>query len=169
MNDQYIAGWLASHAKYFDSAALPYIEQALYEMDDRNYIALNSIQLNEPSMVFVVSLLVGGLGIDRFIIGDVGMGILKLFTGGCFGVLTIVDWFRIMGRTRTKNYDRFMEFVAYCNGGNYTPHLNGDAFSSSFIRQDRQADYSNQNFCPNCGNPLEPGETYCHVCGYKVL
>lgn len=168
MNNQYVGSWLAAHAKYFEAGALPYIEQALYDMDDRNFIVLNGIQLNDPTTIFIVSLLVGGLGIDRFLIGDIGMGVLKLFTAGCFGVLTIVDWFRIMGRTRAKNYDRFMEFVAYCNGGNYTPHRNGDAFSSSFTNAETTSDYSNKNFCPNCGNQLEPGEDYCHVCGYKV-
>lgn len=39
----------------------------------------------------LLSILVGGLGIDRFYLGYVGLGILKLLTlGGC-GVWTIID------------------------------------------------------------------------------
>lgn len=39
----------------------------------------------------LLSILVGGLGIDRFYLGYVGLGILKLITlGGC-GVWTIID------------------------------------------------------------------------------
>ncbi len=29
----------------------------------------------------------GGLGIDRFMIGDIGLGVLKLLTFGVFGIL----------------------------------------------------------------------------------
>ncbi len=39
----------------------------------------------------ILSILTGGLGIDRFYLGYTGMGILKLLTGGCFGVLYIID------------------------------------------------------------------------------
>ncbi len=39
----------------------------------------------------ILSILVGGLGVDRFYLGYTGMGILKLLTGGCFGVLYIID------------------------------------------------------------------------------
>lgn len=39
----------------------------------------------------LLSVLTGGLGIDRFYLGYVGLGILKLLTlGGC-GVWTIID------------------------------------------------------------------------------
>lgn len=33
----------------------------------------------------------GGLGVDRFYLGYTGMGVLKLLTGGCFGILWIID------------------------------------------------------------------------------
>lgn len=53
--------------------------------------------------MLIVSLLAGPFGIDRFMIGDTGMGVGKLLTlGGC-GIWTVVDWFLIMGATREKN------------------------------------------------------------------
>ena len=47
--------------------------------------------MKSKTTAIILSVLVGGLGIDRFYLGYIGMGILKLLTGGCFGVLYIID------------------------------------------------------------------------------
>ncbi len=39
----------------------------------------------------IVSILVGSLGVDRFMMGKVGLGILKLITLGGFGVWWLID------------------------------------------------------------------------------
>ena len=54
----------------------------------------------------IISLFAGSLGIDRFFIGDTGLGIAKLITCGGFGIWTIVDWFLIMGAARDKNMQK---------------------------------------------------------------
>jgi TM2 domain-containing membrane protein YozV len=54
-------------------------------------------------IILVISIFLGGLGIDRFLVGDVGMGLLKLLTGGICGILWIIDWFLIMGRVDDVN------------------------------------------------------------------
>lgn len=45
--------------------------------------------MKNKTTALIFSILLGGLGIDRFYLGYTGIGILKLFTGGCFGVLYI--------------------------------------------------------------------------------
>ncbi|MCK9568409.1 TM2 domain-containing protein [Candidatus Pacearchaeota archaeon] len=42
-------------------------------------------------LCLVMSVLFGELGIDRFIMGKVGTGLLKLFTLGGFGIWWLVD------------------------------------------------------------------------------
>ena len=42
-------------------------------------------------VALVMSVIFGSLGVDRFIMGKVGTGLLKLFTFGGFGVWWIVD------------------------------------------------------------------------------
>jgi len=48
---------------------------------------------NQKSKVtaLVLSILLGGLGVDRFYLGYVGTGIVKLITGGGLGIWYIID------------------------------------------------------------------------------
>ena len=43
------------------------------------------------TLAIIMSVLFGTLGVDRFIMGQGGMGILKLLTGGGCGIWWIVD------------------------------------------------------------------------------
>ena len=53
--------------------------------------------------VLILSVLLGTVGVDRFMIGDVGMGMLKLFTFGLCGILWLVDIFTIRGKVDELN------------------------------------------------------------------
>ena len=45
----------------------------------------------DKTIALILSIFVGGFGIDRFYLGYTGMGILKLLTGGLFGILWLID------------------------------------------------------------------------------
>ena len=47
--------------------------------------------MKNKTTALILSILAGGIGVDRFYLGYTGMGVLKLLTGGCFGVLWIFD------------------------------------------------------------------------------
>lgn len=103
MDAQKVDMFIITNAKFFKSELVPQIRQRLLELDDSHWVALQSLQLKDPTTSLIISFFVGQLGIDRFYIGDTGLGIAKLLTCGGLGIWTIVDWFLIMDTTRDKN------------------------------------------------------------------
>ncbi len=49
-------------------------------------------KINKHIFVWVGTFLFGGVGVDRFMRGQVGLGILKIVTVGGLGVWSFVDW-----------------------------------------------------------------------------
>lgn len=54
-------------------------------------------------ITLLMSLFFGTLGVDRFIMGHIGLGILKLITAGGFGIWWLVDIILIATRHEFKN------------------------------------------------------------------
>ena len=54
-------------------------------------MAERRMKMKDKTTAIILSALLGGLGVDRFYLGYTGMGVLKLLTGGCFGILWIID------------------------------------------------------------------------------
>ena len=67
-----------------------------------------SSDLKDPTTALLISLFAGGLGVDRFYIGDVGLGIGKLLTCSACCVWGFIDLFLIMDATREKNYQSML-------------------------------------------------------------
>jgi TM2 domain-containing membrane protein YozV len=57
----------------------------------------------------------GNLGIDRFMRGQVGLGILKLITCGGCGVWTLIDWIICLTKVYGSAY-KDTEEVTFING-----------------------------------------------------
>lgn len=108
MDKNKVEMYIMTHQKYLPADKIMYIKEKLYSLDESKFNLLSTIEFKDPTIALVISLLAGGLGIDRFFIGDTGMGVLKLLTGGGCGVLAIIDWFLIMKRTREKNFNELM-------------------------------------------------------------
>lgn len=103
--------YIMANAKYFPSAQINMIRERLIQLDDSKWAVVQSVPLKDPTTTLIISLLAGGLGIDRFFLGDVGLGIAKLLTCGGMGIWTIVDWFSIQKITREKNLEKLQPFL----------------------------------------------------------
>jgi len=61
------------------------------------------IILKSKGMAYLLHIFLGIFGAGRFYVGDIGMGILNLFTFGGFGILWLVDFFLLSGRVDYRN------------------------------------------------------------------
>jgi len=106
MEQQKVDMFIMTYSKYFEGHQLSQIRDKLMTLDDSKFVMLQAVNLKDPVITLVISIVGGSVGIDRFFLGDTGLGIAKLLTCGGLGVWTIVDWFLIMGRAREVNMQR---------------------------------------------------------------
>ena len=108
MDQQKLELWLMSNQKYFPSEKIIYLKEKLKDIDENKFNLLSTIELKDTTTMLLLSLFVGSWGVDRFMLGETGMGILKLLTGGLCGILTIIDWFSITKKTKELNLKNVM-------------------------------------------------------------
>ncbi|MDR0764424.1 MAG: TM2 domain-containing protein [Synergistaceae bacterium] len=100
--------FIMTNAKYFPAEKVYLIKDKIMARDDSGVMVISSIEFKDPMTFLIISVLLGSLGVDRFMLGDVGLGILKLLTlGGC-GIWTVIDWFLIQKKTREINFNAIM-------------------------------------------------------------
>ncbi len=87
------------------------MRERLEKADDSSFGLIQSLPYKSPIFLLVISLFFGGLAVDRFLLGETGLAVLKLITCGGLGIWTLIDWFLIMGRTRDYNFELFMKNV----------------------------------------------------------
>ena len=69
---------------------------------------ISMLDLKSPMVGLILGLFLGGLGVDRFYKGDIGLGILKLLTLGGLGIWTIIDLFLVYKGIRKDNLQKVM-------------------------------------------------------------
>ena len=103
--------YVMSNQKYFPSEKIMFLKEKLYTLDDTRFSMISCVEMKDPTTILLVSLFLGGWGVDRFMLKDTGMGVLKLLTGGCCGILTIIDWFSVQKKARELNFNNLMTML----------------------------------------------------------
>ena len=92
-----------------DTESEKLVQDALTKLDDSKAMFIHSIEFKDPTTILIISILIGSLGIDRFMLGEAGLGIAKLLTcGGCY-IWWIIDMVNATDRTRQYNYKKLQE------------------------------------------------------------
>ena len=94
------------------AGSIPSVRTRLENTDisESEILALQS-QMKDPLLSILLSIFIGSLGIDRFYIGDVGLGIGKLLTGGGCGIWWLIDIFLIVDATKQKNLEQLSYYL----------------------------------------------------------
>ena len=111
MDSQKVDAFIMANGKFFQDYQVGAIREMLLGTDDSKWPLIQTLQFKDPTICLIISLIGGTLGIDRFFIGDMGLGIGKLITCGGFSVWAIVDWFLIMGAARDKNLQKLQSIL----------------------------------------------------------
>ena len=105
--------FMMSNSKFFEGHNLHAIRERLLALDDEKWPMIQMVQFKDPTTALLISIFAGAYGIDRFYIGDTGMGVGKLLTCCGLGIWAIVDWFLIQGATKEKNLEKFNQAMLY--------------------------------------------------------
>ncbi|AEB13677.1 TM2 domain-containing protein [Treponema succinifaciens] len=87
------------------------IREKMAQIDDSRYATISSVELKDPTTMLLVSIFLGELGVDRFMLGETGMGILKLLTAGLCGILWLIDLIGITKKVKEYNYNELMKIL----------------------------------------------------------
>lgn len=102
--------FLLSKADIFPSSKFPLIKSAVDKMDEDKLLMVQSASYKSPFIVFIFAFLLGGIGLDRFFLGQIGLGILKIITLQGLFIWGIVDWFTAFSRAKEYNFRKFQMY-----------------------------------------------------------
>lgn len=97
--------FLSANTGSFPSEQLPSLRQRLSQLDDSqaNQV-IAAANVKNPTTALILSIFLGTLGVDRFYIGHIGLGVAKLLLAWLtFGIWTVIDWFLIINATKKAN------------------------------------------------------------------
>lgn len=112
MEQQKVDMFIMTNGDKLPEQQVPFIREKLLALDDSKWAALSTVQFKSPTTALILSLFLGGYGVDRFYIGHTGLGVGKLLTCGGLGIWAIIDWFNITSATKQVNYNK-LQFYLY--------------------------------------------------------
>ena len=108
METKQIDQLLMANASKLPPEGVALLRERLMNVEDTVSAQVAFSQLKDPTIALILSIFLGPYGIDRFYIGDIGLGMLKLITCGGAFVWFLIDIFLIMDTTRRKNLDTLL-------------------------------------------------------------
>ena len=103
--------YIMTNQKYLPAEKIVFVKEKLKNIDEERFALVSAVEFKDPTTILLVSIFLGSLGIDRFMLGDTGLGILKLLTGGLCGILTIIDWFTVQKKAKEANFNKLMTIL----------------------------------------------------------
>lgn len=97
--------WLDENMSMFSKTDTSVLKEKLENMSEEKFEKLQKIKLKDPSYILFISIFFGWFGVDRFMLGDILIGIIKLLTFGLLGILWIIDMFLVPNKIKKLNFE----------------------------------------------------------------
>ncbi len=111
-----IQRFLIENRKNFPQNKFEEIRSILSSLNSEQWDNLECVVFKDPTTLLVLSILVGEFGVDRFVLGDITNGALKLLLTLCCGIGLIwwvIDIFKINELTLNFNYRLLKDTLKY--------------------------------------------------------
>ena len=113
MTEDRIVALLAKFSENVPSGSAFALGNALRSAPDNMFDYLITFPTKSAGITVALSIFLGGLGVDRFYVGDIGLGVAKLLFGWItFGIWYLVDIFLCYRKARKVNFERLMNAIA---------------------------------------------------------
>lgn len=105
--------FITANAGNLPVESLPMLRERLATLNDQQATYVLSTELKSPVVALVLSIFLGYLGVDRFYIGQIGLGVAKLLLSwATFGIWPLIDFFLIMNATKRVNLEKLNQALA---------------------------------------------------------
>ena len=112
VNPDFVKQYIMANANFFPEGSVNALGARLSKLSQNQFNAIQGIQLKDPMIMLLLSLFLGGWGVDRFLLKEIGLGVVKLLTCGGCGIWTIIDWFLVMNKTREFNQKLVLDSIS---------------------------------------------------------
>ena len=134
------------------------LQQGMTDQQKMLFITQYNAAKKDRTLALVLSFFFGVFGIDRFYIGDVGIGIAKFCTLGFFFLGAVIDLFFIMRDTDDKNRKKAQEIVAAIK-----------LSASCIVSPDQSAGVEDAaRKCPFCAETIKHEARVCRFCNREL-
>lgn len=112
MQENKVMLFMATNGSKFSESKKGFIIDRLRQMPDENFMVIQTMEFKKPTTWLIMYLFVPFFAfIDRIILGEIGLGILKLITGGGLFIWMFIDIFTISSRVKEQNYKKMEPFL----------------------------------------------------------
>lgn len=112
MDPNKILSFAVNNSGKLDAMQMQTMTERLKNTPDDRLLTIAGLELQHPTTILLISVFVGVFGVDRFLLGQTGLGIVKLITCGGLGIWALVDLFLIADATRRSNFEKLMQVTA---------------------------------------------------------
>lgn len=112
VNPDFVQQYIMANANFFPEGSVNELGARLSKLSQNQFNAIQGIQLKDPMIMLLLSLFLGSWGVDRFLLKEIGLGVVKLLTCGGCGIWTIIDWFLVMNKTREFNQKLVLDSIS---------------------------------------------------------